>query len=267
MPPAAKKVLLRKAGHRRLVSAISVGAVAILLPVVALNVSGSLEGREPAQAVQSNASPSTTSPIAELSMPSLDGEPTPEAVRIMQSLDVTPVIRYERGPQPGVVLATRPLAGEALRSFAVLVVVSDVTSGGPDTNGFVDVGRIVEANHSAFVGVYLDARGTLRVVFDPEARLEDWADELEIAAQGRPLQYDRCPVPYSALNEVLIAVGRRDWASDAASVALEAEIDPATCSVRLTTQELRPSDLIQLSNLYGGLLVIDESGNPATSIG
>jgi hypothetical protein len=67
----------------------------------------------------------------------------------------------------------------------------------------------------------------------------------------------------SELEQVQSQLALRTWSPRANSISFGLAVDPAGCSVRLTSDQLQPLDVSELTARYGALVTIDTShGHP-----
>jgi hypothetical protein len=67
----------------------------------------------------------------------------------------------------------------------------------------------------------------------------------------------------SELEQVQRELALRTWSPRTTSIAFGLNVDPATCSVRLISDLLQPSDVRDLTAQYGSLITIDtRHGHP-----
>lgn len=123
---------------------------------------------------------------------------------------------------------------------------------GVDTpnSGLMRFSALVTANPDAFVGVYIDPRGSLVAVFGMDAQPETWAARLRDAAGSTLWRTARCGVTHADLDAVMRALETFEWPSGT-TPAFGAHIDPANCSVRITSHPLPSVDADALVKAFG----------------
>jgi hypothetical protein len=260
MPTDAPRRIRSRASWRRFAGAVGLLASALLLVLV---------GNIAIVNGQSKATRLAPGSSAALVMPNVVGMNAGDAMKVVIASGVNPSLRYEISNQPvGTVIGTDPRAGaDIVGSSVVLTVSGSPPSAGPTQTDLAPLAAITEANHDVFVGAYRDSSGKLHAVFNAGADQEAWRSTLEASVpKGETLVMDECSVSYTSLSDVLQELAARNWAGDASSVNFAAVIDPQSCSVVMTTQDLSPSGQKQLEDRFGALITIDTSGEPAVTI-
>lgn len=260
MPDGALVRIRSKARRRRAAGAGLFGGLAVLLIVIGVNIRLPASPKESSQA----ASAATL-----LTVPNVVGMQEGDALKELYTAGLSPVVEEKVDAHPlGMVIETDPAPGtEVVDNSVVTVVVSGVPSSGPAESDLAELARIAESRPDVFVGAYRDHDGNLHAVFNPGTSPEDWRSRLEAAVpSGVELYLNECQVSRQDLMQVLDTLKKQDWSPHASQVAFAAEIDPATCSVVMTTQDLTNEDRAALETLFGSKLRIDESGEPALTV-
>jgi hypothetical protein len=122
---------------------------------------------------------------------------------------------------------------------------------------------LVAARPDVFLGLGWDQDGTPVVAFNPGAATEAWEGQLKSAAGSLTYRTRACTHSLSELERVQSELASHIWSPRATPISFGLDVDPATCSVRLTSDQLQPSDVSELSARYGSLVTIDTShGHP-----
>ena len=122
------------------------------------------------------------------------------------------------------------------------------------------LGTFVSAHPEAFVGLYLDGSGVAVVAFGSGVDPAAWESGLRAAAGEQAWRTIRCGATRAALDDVQRALGSFAWPSGRPSYA--ADVDPATCSVRVVSDMLSPADLAALHDRFGAAVTVDPTGHP-----
>jgi len=212
----------------------------------------------------SNGSPSTTSstPVP-VSVPDVSGLPESEAVKTLAAAGLVAEIRYDPGAsKSGTVLSSDPPGGSAMSpTVAVRLVIAPhplLPTPGPGHEQDVHpLSSLVEANHQAFVGLYRDDTGVPVVVFNRGADPSAWREQLDAVAGSQRYLTDVCPRTHGELHEVQDEIALRVWSPNADSISFGAFIDPATCSVRVESDQLSAADIQALVDRFGTAITVD----------
>jgi hypothetical protein len=156
----------------------------------------------------------------------------------------------------GQVLGSTPTPGTRVEAAAV--VTYDVAELAPPDR--MELGQLVDRYPDVFVGLGLDAQRVPLVAFNPGIDITTWEPALDKAAAGAPYRIITCARSRTELAQVQALVGRRDWLPNRGSVALATYIEPASCSVRLTSTELSHEDIRVLTERFGDALTIAGGG-------
>jgi hypothetical protein len=266
LPPEVFPAILRRAKFRRVLTSLLVTLTA--LTVVAGGVAGlravSRIPTSPQPGLGSTSTPPPpTSPAAVL-VPNLTGLSEGDAVRMLAEVGLLAEIRYQReAPRTGQVLGTdSPPGSEVEAGSSVRVSVAyepplPVPDAGEEQmwiEQLAPVARIVEGNPKAFVGLYrdhLDAEGIVVVVFGPGTDQDAWRERLDTAAGELPYRTETCTRSRAELRRIQDELTRRSWSPNAASISFAVFVDPATCTVRLDSDQLTPADIQALSDRFG----------------
>ncbi len=173
---------------------------------------------------------------------------------------------FEEAPTRDKSIGRRGRTG-ALLVAALLIVslaVGAIVRPSPKRAGIpAPLSALVAARPDVFVGLGWDEDGTPVIAFNPGVDTRAWEEQLKDAA-GRPTYRTRtCAQSLSGLEQVQSDLALRTWSPRANSISFGLAVDPAACSVRLTSDQLQPSDTRELAARYGSLVTIDTShGHP-----
>jgi hypothetical protein len=212
--------------------------------------------------------PATFAAEPAIEVPDVIGMLEGDAFKVLMTAGLEPSVQYviEADAPVGRVLETIPAAGAESEDGEVTFVVarSRPESNPPTESDLAPLARITEPRPEVFVGVFRDAAGDLHVVFNPGIDVEDWRAELESAVPaGKTLYLDRCSVTRGDLLGILDVLEQRSWSAHASEVAFAAGIDPASCSVVITSQDLTAADRERLVEMFGPQVTFDMSGDPS----
>lgn len=167
---------------------------------------------------------------------------------------------------PGIVVKVVPASGERVLLTSIVDVVIGGDRGKPYVEtgvdaGFSPMGELASLYPEIFVGLDVIEEGPPTFVFNPGVDQNAWKDELEWAARGREYRTKTCPVSGLVLDQVKAGIGLGDWWNDR-DLGFALGTAPAKCQVWLTTDPLTSSERRTLTDAYGDLVLIDESGAP-----
>jgi hypothetical protein len=174
---------------------------------------------------------------------------------------VTNVRVDEDFPRTGAVRRVSPAAGNRVPrgSRIILSVAPRPRLAVPEQEHEQDLdrlGSLVERNPAAFVGLYLEARGTAVIVFGPRADSESWRDPLRAAAGGVRYRTERCSRDLRSLRALQDEIATKSW-SRSRSPAFGVWVDPSSCTARVESDLLTPADLAALVDRFGTAISID----------
>lgn len=200
----------------------------------------------------------------EVAVPDVVGLPMEEAAAEIGYANLVARIAYDPEAAPrGVVVSEVPAPGESVPLTSVIDLVIAGERGRPEVETGVDAGL---SPMGALVGLYPEVFLGLDVledppifVFNPGVDEDEWNDELEWAARGRPYRTKTCPVSLLVLRQVQAGLSLRTWWTNR-HFGFGISIAPARCQVWLETDPLTPSERGALRDAYGDLVWIDERG-------
>jgi hypothetical protein len=120
---------------------------------------------------------------------------------------------------------------------------------------------LVAARPDVFLGLGWDPDGTPVIAFNPGVDTRAWEGQLKSAAGSITYRTRTCAHSLSDLEQVQSQLALGTWSPRATSISFALNVDPATCSVRLSSDQLQPSDIRELAARYGLLVTIDASGH------
>ena len=126
---------------------------------------------------------------------------------------------------------------------------------------------LVAARPDVFLGLGWDQDGTPVIAFNPGVDTRAWEEQLKSAAGSLTYRTRTCTHSLGELEQVQSDLALRTWSPQANSISFGLMVDPATCSVRLTSDLLQPSDVRELAAQYGSLVTIDASHGHAVRLG
>jgi hypothetical protein len=170
---------------------------------------------------------------------------------------------FEQAPPRHKSIARRGRAG-ALLIAAVLIVslaVGGVVSPSRKLARIpAPLSTLVAARPDVFLGLGWDQDGTPVIAFNPGVDTRAWDEQLKNAAGNLTYMTRTCGHSLSELEQVQSQLALGTWSPRATSISFALYVDPATCSVRLSSDQLQPSDVHELTARYGALITIDASG-------
>jgi PASTA domain len=184
------------------------------------------------------------------------------AVKALGSAGLVANVRFAEDARPtGKVLASDPGAGTELRPKGVVAITvapmpRRPTPGPDDEQKLQPFNSMVEANPDAFVGLYLDEQAVPHAVFGPEADPAAWQERLTAAAEGLPFRTDTCTRSHAELRALQDEIAAKSWTTNK-DLPLGVLVHPATCTVRVESDLLRPADIRALADRYGPVVSID----------
>lgn len=208
--------------------------------------------------------PTSLPAFGDTTVPDVLGLPMEEGVDEIGYANLVARIAYDpNASPPGLVVSVVPASGERvpLTSIVDLVIAGDRGKPYVETGvdaGFSPMGELVHLYPEIFVGFdVLEDPPTF--VFNPGVNKDDWKDELEWAARGRPYRTKSCPVSQLELRQVQAGVSLDKWWTNR-NISFGIFIAPANCRVWLSTDPLTATERATLREAYGDLVWIDESG-------
>jgi len=121
----------------------------------------------------------------------------------------------------------------------------------------------VATHPETFVGLGWEKDGTPVIAFGPGIDTKVWDGQLKAAAGRLAYRTRTCTHSQAELEDLATELASRTWSPRAHSISFDIDVDPATCSVRLTSDLLLPSDIRALTAQYGSLVTIDtKDGHP-----
>jgi hypothetical protein len=212
-------------------------------------------------------------PPVSVVVPNVMGLPEGEAVKMLAEVGLLAEVRYQReAPRTGQVLDSDPpsgsevVAGSSVRlrvAYERPLPVPDASEEQFLNEQLAPLGRLVERNRQAFVGLYRDHSagtwGTLVVVFNPGTDEDAWRERLEAAAGDLPYRLESCTRSREELEQIQDELALRTWSPNARSISFGVFVDPATCTVRVESDQLTAEDIQALSDRFGTAVSLNTS--------
>jgi hypothetical protein len=212
-------------------------------------------------------------PPAAVVVPNLVGLSEGEAVKMLAEVGLLAEIQYQReAPRTGQVLDSNPPSGsEVVAGSSVrLRVAYERPLPVPDASEeqFLNeqsgpLSRLAERNPQAFVGLYRDHSagtwGTLVVVFNPGTDQDTWGERLDAAAGELPYRTETCTRSREELEHIQDELTLLNWSPNARSISFGVFVHPATCTVRVESDQLTPEDIQALSDRFGTAISLNTS--------
>jgi hypothetical protein len=89
------------------------------------------------------------------------------------------------------------------------------------------------------------------VVFNPGTDDDAWRERLDAAAGDLPYREESCARSREELEQIQDELARQTWSPNARSISFGVFVDPATCTVRVESDQLTPEDVQALSDRFG----------------
>jgi PASTA domain-containing protein len=211
---------------------------------------------------QDGASGSSSSPQRSVSVPQVVGLTEGAAVKALGESKLVANVRFDKdAPRTGKVLRSEPSAGDELRagSPVVLTIALAPRLPAPGPGHEQDLqpfNSLVEDHPEAFVGLYRDEEGIPHAVFGPGVDPALWRDRLAAAAEGLPYRTDTCPRSHASLRALQDEIAKAAWTKNK-RLGFGVVVHPATCTVRVESDLLSPTDIRALVERYGTAISID----------
>lgn len=193
-------------------------------------------------------------------VPNVVGLQERDAVKALAQAGLIAEIRIDRrAPMTGEVLRTDPSAGVELGpGSTVLLEASHMPMPPPAPPGvdpeerYTTFGQFVENHHDAIVGYYIDEKGRLIVVFSPGVDIEAWLRRLEphLGKGNQIYRTETCPRSWGELLRIQNEINP-DLFTDPKGIAYSSWPEPATCTVRLTSDLFTREDIRRLIDRFG----------------
>lgn len=182
-------------------------------------------------------------------------------------------VRYDDdAPRTGEVLDSEPEAGSKVSADSVVVLSIAYEPRLPMPTPEQEqlpaaFGSLVDDNPEVFFGTYRDKAGVLVVVFNPgadpaawEDRLTAAADDIDYPAEDSGYRMDTCSRDRKSLRALQdeIVRTRKEWA-EGKRLAFGVWVQPETCTVRVESDLLSPTDIAALVDRYGTAISFDTS--------
>jgi hypothetical protein len=265
LPADLFSIVSRRARVRRALTASLIGLAIVAIPVGAVaGVNVITRGASPGRPAAG--SPSVSSTPGPATVPETVGMFEPGAVKALAAAGLMANVQYDPlAPRTGRVLETQPRAGvEVAAGSAVrlrLALEPRLAIPGPGEEQQGHLGGVVEANQQAFVGLYRDHQdeGVPVVVLNPGVDADAWRERLDAAAEGHPYRTDVCSRSYEELDRIQTEIGLRAWSPNARSISFGVWIHPATCTVRVESDQLTADDIRALGERFGTAVSVDTS--------
>jgi PASTA domain-containing protein len=212
-------------------------------------------------------------PPASVVVPNVMGLPEGEAVKMLAEVGLLAEVRYQReAVRTGEVLDSDPpsgsevVAGSNVRlrvAYERPLPVPDASEEQFLNEQLAPLGRLVERNRQAFVGLFRDHSagtwGTLVVVFNPGTDEDAWRERLDAAAGDLRYRIESCTRSREELEQIQDELALRTWSPKARSIGFAAFVDPATCTVRVESDQLTAEDIQALSDRFGTAVSLNTS--------
>ncbi|WP_027346193.1 PASTA domain-containing protein [Hamadaea tsunoensis] len=179
---------------------------------------------------------------------------------------LTYVVRYapEVLTGKGTVILTVPKAGATMAAGDVVIVVVagayDHKSTNPDP-AVAALSELASAREDVFLGVVAPAHkgDPIVVALNPGVNPVDWSDRLDAAARGGAYTVRRCDHGIGELKSLATKLSPipPDVLPDVANLTYSGEIDPASCSLRLTGN-FSAADKQALLDHYGPAITVGQ---------
>lgn len=160
----------------------------------------------------------------------------------------------------GTVVRTIPPAGTTVAAGSTVTLILSTGPAAADDTSASALAAAVEANPDTFVGIFFDENGPV-VVFGRGVDPDQWRRRLD-ALTTATYRISQCSRTRAELEAVQAAVVGRGWTPRAGSIALSTRIDPATCTVWVTTDQLTPAEMEAFLQRFGNAVTLDPTGHP-----
>jgi hypothetical protein len=97
------------------------------------------------------------------------------------------------------------------------------------------------------------------VVFNPGTDEDAWRERLEAAAGDLPYRIESCTRSREELEQIQDELALRTWSPNARSISFGVFVDPATCTVRVESDQLTAEDIQALSDRFGTAVSLNTS--------
>lgn len=200
-------------------------------------------------------------------VPEIVGLGEAQAVKALGMAGLVANVRYDYGaPLTGKVLHSDPEAGSEVTAGSVIILsISLYRLPMPepeDEQAPAAFGRLLERNPDVFFGTYLDETGGRVVAFAPGADPAEWQDRLTEALEGQPFRTDRCSQTRASLRRIQDEIAAKEW-TDNKRLRFNVGVDTRTCTVRVGSDLLTPSEIRTLVDRYGTAISFDTSEGSA----
>jgi hypothetical protein len=208
--------------------------------------------------------PATVRGPADVVVPDLIGRPVATIEKVLNAAGLVPVVRGEGAARPaeGTVLATDPAPGTVLPAGSVVTVTVRGTAPGwppsaTEREGAPNLlGHLIERYPDTFLGLGFDRAPDPIVVFNPGVDIGSWRARLDEAAEGQPYRVRSCARSRVELEQIKVLVQRWAWTSRPAGGAFGLDVDPATCSVRISGDWFTAADEQHLADRFGTAVTV-----------
>jgi PASTA domain-containing protein len=201
-----------------------------------------------------------------------------QAIKALSAAGFVANVRYDDdAPRTAEVVRSDPEAETDLPANSVVVLSialePRLPPPGQEHEGETSaLGKLAQDNPDAFFGFYRDGRDVLHVVLGPGVDPKRWEDRVAAAAQnlrypatadGRPYRVETCSRAYSSLralqDEIVAVVSTRHD-----RLGFGVWVHPASCTVRVESDQLETADIRALVDRYGTAISFDttEGQNP-----
>jgi hypothetical protein len=270
LPAGLFSIVSRRARVRRALTASLIGLAIVAIPVGAIaGVNAITRDASPGRLAPGSSSVSTSP--AHAVVPEIVGMFEPGAVKALAAAGLAANVQYDPlAPQTGRVLESEPPGGASVApgsSVKLRIALEpgwDVPSVDEEERWNAQTGSLpdlVEANPQAFVGLARNHQdeGVPVVVLNPGVDPDAWRERLDAAAEGHPYRTDVCPRSHQELGRITAEIASRAWSPNARSISFAVGIHPATCTVRIQSDQLTTDDIRALGERFGTAVSVDTS--------
>jgi hypothetical protein len=265
LPSGLFSVVVHRTRIRRAVNLSLIGLTAASVSIAGFAGVRAFSRGSPHSVPGASSSSTLSTTAASATVPQVVGLSESSAVKTLAQAGLVAEIHYDRqARQAALVLDSDPAAGAVSSISSSVTLRIAVGPAGPIPGpGEEELNRplssLVEDNPGAFVGLYLDASSVPVVVFNPRIDVDAWRARLDAAAEGRPYSTDSCLRSGEELGQVQDELGLRQWSPRAGSISFGVWVDPATCTVRVETDQLTESDIQALIQRFGTAVSLNTS--------
>ena len=191
-------------------------------------------------------------------VPNMVGLRQRDAVKALAAAGLIAEVRIDsEAPNTGKVLSSVPEAHEPLApGSSVLLFVAWEPPRPPPPPGvnpeerYTELGGFVEGHPEIFVGYYIDEHGDLVIVFDPGVDIEAWRQRLEphLGKGNEHYRTESCSHSLGELQRIAYEIEPNDFPH---KIAYSGDVEPETCTVRITSDQLTHEDIRALSERFG----------------